>query len=83
MKTGDKPWHPWAAGFVAGGTFAVVGHPLDTIKTRLQGDVGNRLYKSAWHCGVQTVRAEGPRALWRGFGAALLVGTSTSGIVSW
>ena len=36
-------WRPWVAGGVAGGSMAVVGHPFDTLKTRIQADTGQLL----------------------------------------
>lgn len=50
-------------------------HPLDTIKSRLQAAGSERLYGSLWRCGAMTVREEGLRGLYRGLGAAAVVGT--------
>ena len=51
------------AGSVGGGVGMLVGHPLDTVKVRMQASDG---YRSALHCVVRTSRAEGPLALYKG-----------------
>lgn len=50
-------------------------HPLDTIKSRMQAVGSEAVYSSMYRTGVATVRAEGVRGLYRGLGAAALVGT--------
>ena len=56
------------------GSFAArcLCHPLDTIKSRLQADARSG---SLVACGARTLAEEGPRGLYRGFGAAAFVGT--------
>lgn len=44
------------------------GHPLDTIKVRLQATT---MYKGTWDCFSQTVKKEGPLGLYKGMGAPL------------
>lgn len=55
------------AGFVS----AVLGTPADVIKSRVMNqpvvDGRPTLYRGAWDCLQQTVRAEGLRSLWSGF----------------
>ncbi|CAG9855268.1 unnamed protein product [Phyllotreta striolata] len=67
--------------FVCGGfggiCTVIVGHPLDTIKVRLQtmpipkpGEVP--LYAGTWDCMKKTVRNEGFKGLYKGMGAPLV-----------
>lgn len=52
----------------------LVTMPVDVVKTRMQlsGEGGaGRLYKNALDCAVQTARAEGVPALWKGLEPAL------------
>ena len=72
-------WRPWLAGGVAGGSMAVVGHPFDTLKTRLQADTA-RAYRSTLHCVTDMAGKEGVLALWRGIGPAL-VSTGFTGAI--
>ena len=51
------------AGGAGGASMVVVGHPLDTVKVRMQASDG---YRSALHCVIRTSRAEGPLALYKG-----------------
>lgn len=59
------------AGGVGGIALVFVGHPLDTAKVRLQ-TAPDGLYRNLFHCLQKTVRAEGPKGLYRGMGAPLL-----------
>jgi solute carrier family 25 oxoglutarate transporter 11 len=45
--------------------------PLDVVKNRYQNSMTGE-YSSAWQCGVQSVKAEGPLVLWKGFIPCLL-----------
>ncbi|XP_063980722.1 congested-like trachea protein [Diachasmimorpha longicaudata] len=60
-----------------GGIFTVItGHPLDTIKVRLQtapkpAPGESPLYKGTWDCAKKTVSKEGLRGLYKGMGAPL------------
>ncbi|XP_015117777.1 congested-like trachea protein [Diachasma alloeum] len=60
-----------------GGIFTVItGHPLDTIKVRLQtapkpAPGESPLYKGTWDCATKTVTKEGLRGLYKGMGAPL------------
>ncbi|XP_057706583.1 solute carrier family 25 member 48 isoform X3 [Corythoichthys intestinalis] len=51
------------AGWVGGASSVVVGHPLDTVKTRLQAGKG---YKSTMHCIVTTYRKEAAAGFFKG-----------------
>ncbi|XP_054989067.1 solute carrier family 25 member 47 [Sorex araneus] len=55
------------AGGCAGALAWAVATPMDVIKSRLQADgQGGRRYRGLLHCVVSSVRAEGPRVLFRG-----------------
>ncbi|RKP13262.1 mitochondrial carrier, partial [Piptocephalis cylindrospora] len=59
-------FHNFLAGSVAGMAQVVAGHPLDTIKTRLQ--LPGTHFRGAIDCVTQTVRQEGLLALYKGMG---------------
>ena len=47
-------------------------YPMDVVKTRMQTQsLTHPAYKSTWHCMQVTVKREGARALFRGFGATV------------
>ena len=58
------------AGSVGGGVGMVLGHPLDTIKVRLQQNPTK--YKTAMSCFLLTLRGEGPLGLMKGLAPPLL-----------
>eukprot|EP00750_Incisomonas_marina_P033387 INCI9833.1.p1 GENE.INCI9833.1~~INCI9833.1.p1 ORF type:complete len:288 (-),score=46.92 INCI9833.1:122-985(-) len=60
----DTQWAVFG-GMIAGTASSFVNQPVDTIKTRMQG-VGAGRYKSTIDCVVQTVKNEGPLALYKG-----------------
>lgn len=72
-----SPRKDFIGGYLGGMGIVVSGHPLDTIKVRLQtmktaaGE--SPLYKNTWDCGVKTVRNEGIRGLYKGMGVPLLI----------
>ncbi|XP_068428250.1 solute carrier family 25 member 48 [Clinocottus analis] len=51
------------AGFIGGGCSVVVGHPLDTVKTRLQAGSG---YRSCLHCVLTIYRKETVMGFFKG-----------------
>lgn len=66
----------FVSGGVGGVCTVVVGHPLDTIKVRLQTSPipkpgESPLYKGTWDCAKKTVAKEGFRGLYKGMGAPL------------
>ena len=67
----------WVAGGVAGTSQAVIGHPFDTVKTRMQTNAKNR---SAISCASAIARSEGVLALWKGLTPALVSLVSTSSV---
>ncbi|KAL7418878.1 hypothetical protein Q5752_006562 [Cryptotrichosporon argae] len=60
-----SPFIGFAAGICSGWTKLVVGHPFDTIKTRLQCTPPGT-YNGAWNCFTTTMSKEGARALYKG-----------------
>ena len=61
------------AGFCAGINVTLVGHPLETVKVRLQTQPSppHHLYNGTLDCIRKTVQAEGAAGLYRGVGAPL------------
>lgn len=53
------------AGILSGLTKLAVGHPFDTIKLRIQC-ASPGVYDGPMDCFLQTIRKEGPRALYKG-----------------
>ncbi|GJJ76977.1 solute carrier family 25 (mitochondrial carnitine/acylcarnitine transporter), member 20/29 [Entomortierella parvispora] len=64
-KANQKKFHGFVAGVTSGVTKLVVGHPFDTIKVRMQTSGADR-FRGPWHCLTETIRKEGPRALYKG-----------------
>lgn len=58
------------AGGLAGVTMWTFAIPPDVIKSRLQGSPDGT-YKGFIDCAVKTVRADGPKALFKGFAPAM------------
>eukprot|EP00124_Ichthyophonus_hoferi_P003431 Ihof_evm5s296 gene=Ihof_evmTU5s296 len=59
-------------GGTIGGIFQVlIGHPLDTIKVRLQHQGTNRIYKGTLDCLRQTVQKQGVLNLYSGLSSPL------------
>eukprot|EP01099_Mayorella_cantabrigiensis_P004796 TRINITY_DN365_c0_g1_i1.p1 TRINITY_DN365_c0_g1~~TRINITY_DN365_c0_g1_i1.p1 ORF type:complete len:329 (+),score=91.19 TRINITY_DN365_c0_g1_i1:84-989(+) len=75
QSTGPGYLKTTIAGGVGGSMLVLVGHPLDTIKVRIQtmtvvpGQAAP--YSGTWDCAQKTVRSEGFFALYRGMGAPL------------
>ena len=59
-----------AAGSIGGGVGCAFGHPLDTVKVRLQSQPG--AYRGPVDCARQTLAHEGPRGFFKGLGPPLL-----------
>lgn len=53
------------AGSCAGIAITLVGHPLDTVKTRLQAQSAHRSYTGIWDCIAQTTKQEGLRGFYK------------------
>lgn len=70
----SNPYKDFVSGGVGGVCLVVAGHPLDTIKVRLQtmppikpGETP--LYKGTFDCAMQTIRKEGFFGLYKGMSA--------------
>ena len=77
-------WRAWVSGGVAGVSMSVMGHPFDTIKTRMQTDP---THGSALRCASAMARSEGVLSLWKGLSPSVTAGVMTGsirfGIQSW
>ncbi|ORY89145.1 mitochondrial carrier domain-containing protein [Leucosporidium creatinivorum] len=58
-------WKGFAAGVASGATKLLVGHPFDTIKTRMQCSPPGT-FTGPLDCLKRTIKLEGPRALYKG-----------------
>lgn len=72
-----NPIKDFLAGGVGGACLVLTGHPLDTIKVRLQTQPkpqpGQRpFYTGTWDCATKTVAKEGFTGLYKGMGAPLV-----------
>jgi len=66
---------PFVSGTAAGVIAGFVGHPLDTIRVRMQttqGGGGTAAAGSALDCARDLLRKEGPRALFKGLGPQMI-----------
>lgn len=62
----------FAAGCLGGCAGILVGHPLDTIKVRMQTqDYRNPVYRSAWHCFRTMVKTESVSGLYKGMSSPM------------
>ncbi|XP_055344337.1 mitochondrial basic amino acids transporter-like [Paramacrobiotus metropolitanus] len=62
----------FVGGCVSGAAQIVSGHPLDTVKVRLQTQPATRpLYTGTLHCFVKMVRSEGVAGLYKGMSSPL------------
>mmetsp|Transcript_55159 Transcript_55159/g.129138 ORF Transcript_55159/g.129138 Transcript_55159/m.129138 type:complete len:290 (+) Transcript_55159:109-978(+) len=66
-------------GFISGSVSLIVGHPFDTIKVRQQA--GHSEYAGPIDCIRQTVRSEGPGALWKGLLSPMMANSVMNAIV--
>ncbi|KAJ1860339.1 hypothetical protein LPJ73_001411 [Coemansia sp. RSA 2703] len=66
MATSRDRLAGFAAGIASGATKLFVGHPFDTVKIRCQVEGGHGRFKGPLDCLINTVRQEGPRALYKG-----------------
>ncbi|OQV21342.1 Mitochondrial carnitine/acylcarnitine carrier protein [Hypsibius exemplaris] len=71
-----SPLKDFFAGGFGGSCLVIVGHPLDTIKVRLQTmprvSAGQTpLYSGTYDCFKKTIKAEGFKGLYKGMGAPL------------
>eukprot|EP00123_Amoebidium_parasiticum_P008474 comp18833_c1_seq1/m.20832 comp18833_c1_seq1/g.20832 ORF comp18833_c1_seq1/g.20832 comp18833_c1_seq1/m.20832 type:complete len:303 (-) comp18833_c1_seq1:78-986(-) len=69
-------------GGTVGGIFqALVGHPLDTIKVRLQNQGNKVIYKGTVDCFRQTVQKEGFLGLYKGLSSPLVMAGFLNAVV--
>jgi len=69
----------WAVTIAAG----IVSYPLDTIRRRMMMTSGQAVkYKSSADCGMQIIRNEGWKSLFKGAGANVLRGVAGAGVLS-
>ncbi|KAG6599589.1 Mitochondrial Carrier (MC) Family [Phytophthora cinnamomi] len=82
MGGGSMPaWGPFVSGSLSGFTASVVTYPLDLIRTRVSGQIGeNLVYSGIAHTFMRTLREEGARALFRGIGPTLFGALPYEGI---
>lgn len=66
------------AGTIGGASGIIVGHPIDTVKVRLQVD---RSYKGITDCVLKTVRLEGPTSFFKGVVAPVLGAAPINAVV--
>ncbi|KAK4315013.1 hypothetical protein Pmani_013737 [Petrolisthes manimaculis] len=60
------------AGCLGGCAGVVIGHPLDTVKVRLQTqDVNNPKFRGTWHCLTETAKKESVRGLYKGMSSPM------------
>ncbi|XP_066601610.1 mitochondrial carnitine/acylcarnitine carrier protein [Prorops nasuta] len=76
MSDSVSPLKYFLSGGFGGVCTVLAGHPLDTIKVRLQtmpvpGPNELALYKGTWDCAKKTVAKEGLSGLYKGMGAPL------------
>uniref|UniRef100_A0A0N4ZIL2 Mitochondrial carrier protein n=1 Tax=Parastrongyloides trichosuri TaxID=131310 RepID=A0A0N4ZIL2_PARTI len=69
-------WDDFIAGWVSGGIGILVGHPFDTIKTRLQT---LKHFNGPYHCLMSTLKNESLKGLYKGMlGPSMTIGFQNS-----
>ncbi|XGW01935.1 hypothetical protein V3C99_014207 [Haemonchus contortus] len=70
------------AGCLGGAAGVLAGHPLDTVKVRLQMQhAGSKLYRGTWHCFKTIIQKEGVAGLYKGLSSPLASLTAINAIV--
>ncbi|EYB95127.1 hypothetical protein Y032_0163g3468 [Ancylostoma ceylanicum] len=70
------------AGCLGGAAGVLAGHPLDTIKVRLQTqNSASKLYRGTWHCFKMIIQKEGVHGLYKGLSSPLASLTAINAIV--
>ncbi|VDP13251.1 unnamed protein product [Heligmosomoides polygyrus] len=70
------------AGCLGGAAGVLAGHPLDTVKVRLQMQNPNsKLYTGTWHCFKTIIKKEGTAGLYKGLSSPLASLTAINAIV--
>ncbi|TKR61195.1 hypothetical protein L596_028339 [Steinernema carpocapsae] len=68
------------AGCVGGGAGVLAGHPLDTVKVRLQTQA-NGQYRGTWHCFTTILKNENVKGLYKGISSPLASLTFVNAII--
>ncbi|KAB5594373.1 Carnitine/acylcarnitine carrier protein [Ceratobasidium theobromae] len=70
----------WLSGLGAGWTGALIAHPMESLKVKLQmqtqRDVKDRQYKGVIDLMRQMYRVQGPMGIWRGFASSIVYRSS-------
>ncbi|KAJ2462365.1 hypothetical protein GGI03_004517 [Coemansia sp. RSA 2337] len=74
-------WKDFVAGSLAGAAQVAVGHPLDTIKVRMQ--IGGAAFSGPIDCLARTVRSEGIRGLYKGMASPLAGCAAVNSLLFW
>ncbi|KAM9856278.1 solute carrier family 25 member 45 [Aulostomus maculatus] len=72
------PFLEFVAGSISGAVGLAVGHPIDTVKVRLQAQ---SLYKGIFHCVAKTYSHEGLRGFFKGMAFPVLTTGLTNSVV--
>ncbi|KAJ1737327.1 hypothetical protein LPJ72_000607 [Coemansia sp. Benny D160-2] len=75
-------WKDFVAGSLAGAAQVAVGHPLDTIKVRMQIE-GTSVFKGPMDCLTKTVRNEGILGLYKGMSSPLVGIAAVNSLLFW
>eukprot|EP00049_Salpingoeca_infusionum_P021912 m.4839 g.4839 ORF g.4839 m.4839 type:complete len:301 (-) comp4658_c0_seq2:186-1088(-) len=75
---GAKVMYELLGGTVGGVLQVLVGHPLDTVKVRMQGSTQ---YRSAWHCLSSSVKTNGVRSLYNGMSSPLVMAGINNSVI--
>eukprot|EP01138_Halocafeteria_seosinensis_P014302 gb/GECG01014602.1/.p1 GENE.gb/GECG01014602.1/~~gb/GECG01014602.1/.p1 ORF type:complete len:358 (+),score=26.08 gb/GECG01014602.1/:1-1074(+) len=69
------------AGTVGGMAGIFVGHPLDTVRVRLQSSRTATEYRGVFQAAIRTVRYEGPLSLFKGLASPLIANAPLNALV--
>jgi len=73
----------FALGWIVTIAAGLASYPLDTIRRRMMMTSGEKVkYKSSLDCGLQIVKNEGMKSLFKGAGANILRGIAGAGVLS-
>jgi len=73
----------FALGWIVTISAGLASYPLDTIRRRMMMTSGEKVkYKSSLDCGMQVIKAEGVKSLFKGAGANILRGIAGAGVLA-
>ncbi|KAI8324815.1 mitochondrial carrier [Martensiomyces pterosporus] len=75
-------WKDFVAGSIAGAAQVAVGHPLDTVKVRMQIE-GAGVFKGPMDCLLKTIRNEGFLGLYKGMASPLVGISAVNSLLFW